>query len=562
MQTPDQSIIEKMESRRGALTKERSSFIPHWQEISEFISPRTSRYLRSDRNKGDKVGQKIINETATLALRTLESGLMAGMSSPARPWFVLGPHDPGMKEFGPVKEWLDTVSRMMREVFSRSNIYSILPKAYGSLGGYGTAAFGVVEDEKEVIRCYPFPVGSFMIDTNERMTVDTIYREFSMTVRQLVAKFGLEACSLSVRALWDRGSYGEWVDVVHAIEPNFAKLVGKANSRDKAYLSVYYEAGKDKERPLSVKGFDEFPAISPRWYVNGEDAYGSRCPAMDALGSVKALQLEELRKYQAIDYHVRPPQAADATLRNTGPDLLPGGMTWIPGMNSGATGGIRPVYQTDPNAVAVLTEDIREVENRIRRVFYEDLMLMLATGENSQMTAREVEERHQEKLLVLGPMMEQQNDDLFDPLIDRTFNIMLRRGMFPKPPDELQGQALRVEYISIMAQAQKLIGVASLERFVGFVGQVATFNPEALDKVDLDQAIDEYGEMTGVSSKIVVPDQVVAQKRAARAQAQQSQQMAAMAQPMAQGAQAAKTLSETDVSGVNALTRLLTGAGS
>ena len=191
-------------------------------------------------------------------------------------------------------------------------------------------------------------------------------------------------------------------------------------------------------------------------------------------------------------------------------------------------------------------------------------MLMLATSDNSQMTAREVEERHQEKLLVLGPMMEQSNDDLFDPLIDRVFNIMLRRGMFPPPPKELHGQPLRVEYTSIMAQAQKLIGVASTERFIGFVTRTAaeTGRPELLDKVDFDQAIDEYGDMTGVSSKIIVPDNRVAEIRQSRAQAEQERASMEAIPAMAQGASAAKMLSETDVGGVSALSRLMTGVSN
>jgi hypothetical protein len=554
----NRDIVQKLEARRVALETERSSFISHWQEISQYISVRTSRFLHDERNKGDKVNQMIINETATLALRTLESGLMAGMSSPARPWFVLGPPDPEMAEFGPVKDWLDTVTRMMREVFVRSNLYSALPKAYGALGAYATAAFGVVEDEREVVRFYPFPVGSFLIDCNERMNVDTLYRDFSMTVRQLVSKFGKKNCSPAVQSAWDRGNYGTWIPVVHSIEPNFARMAGKLNARDKDFLSVYYEKGH--QEPLRVAGFDEFPALAPRWHVNGEDVYGTRCPGMDALGSVKALQLEERRKYQAIDKMVNPPLNADASLRNTGADMLPGGVNWIANLSQSANAGVRPVYEINPRLNELML-DIKEVEGRIRRTFFEDLMLMLARGENSQMTAREVEERHQEKLLVLGPMMEQQNDDLFDPLIDRVFNIMLRRGLFPEPPEELQGQPLRVEYVSIMAQAQKLIGVAGIERFIGFVGNLAGIKPEALDKVDIDQAIDEYGEMTGVPSKILVPDEEVLEIRRVRAEAQQAQQAAAAMPAVSQGAQAAKALSETNVTEVNALTRLLTGMG-
>lgn len=551
-------MIKRLQSRCGVMKNARSPYLTHWQEINQFVAPNNARFQTTDRDKGGKRTNDIINETVLFSRRTFKSGLMAGMSSPARPWFLLAPPDPGMKEFGPVKEWLDTVTRLMRDVFVRSNLYGVLPTIYGSCGDYGTAAFGLQEDDKETIRCYPFSTGSYMIDCNERMQVDTLYREYTQTVRQLVSRFGLEKCSLKVRTAWDRGDYGTWVDVVHAIEPNFARIPGKLNARDKAYLSVTYEAGE--KTPLNVSGFDDFPALAPRWSVNGEDVYGTDCPGMVCLGSQKGMQFSERKKYQAVDKLVNPAMNGDATLRNAGADLLPGGVNWIPGMSNGNP-GLRPIHELDYRTIEILGNDIKEVEERVRRAYYEDLMMLLANSDRPQMTAEEVRERSQEKLLVLGPLMEQFNDDLFDPLIDRVFNIMLRRGQLPPPPEELQGQSLRVEYVSIMAQAQKLIGVAAIERFVGFVGNLVAVAPDAMDKVDLDQAIDEYAEMTGVSAKIVRSDDVVAQQRQARQEAAQAQQMAQMAPAMAQGANAVKTLSETNVQDVSALTRLMTGMG-
>lgn len=278
---------------------------------------------------------------------------------------------------------------------------------------------------------------------------------------------------------------------------------------------------------------------------------------MDALGSVKMLQLEERRKYQIIDKIWNPSMNADATLRNQGADLLPGGVTWVPNMATGGNPGLKPNYIPDYNAVAVLKEDIADVVARIRHTFYADLMLMLATSENSQMTAREVEERHSEKLLVLGPMLEQQNDDTFDPLIDTVFTKCNNRGLFPPAPQELQGQKLRVEYISTMAQAQKLIGVSALERFVGFVGNMAGVSPEAMDKLNVDEAIDDYGIMVGVTGKMVRGQDEVAQIRAARAQETRNQQMAERMPALAQGAAAAKTLSDIPAGGDNALATMI-----
>lgn len=558
MKSEDEKILEKVESRKGALKTERSSFISHWQEITKVISPRSAKYLVSDKNRGEKKHQDIINETGTLASRTLQSGLMAGMSSPARPWFALGPPDPGMKEFGPVKEWLDTVTRLMRDVFARSNIYSVLPRCYGSLGDYGTGAFGLPEDDKEVIRGFNFPIGSYMIDCNARGVVDTIYREYSMTVRQLVEKFGIENVSHATKNLYDLGTYGTSIPIVHAVEPNFSSQ-GTLNARDKTFISVYYEPGGDKGKALRISGFDEFPVLAPRWEVCGDDVYGSNCPGMLALGGVKQLQLMERRGLQALDKFVNGAVEADATLKNSGIDMLPGGISWRNNMVNSPHPGIRKIEEIDANIFRVLNEYNREVENRIKRSYYEDLMLMFAQTDRRDITAREVEERSGEKLLVLGPMMEQQNDDLFDPLIDITFMRMLRKGLLPKPPQELMGKPLRVEYTSVMAQALKLVGVASVERFVGFVGQVAGVNSSVLDKVDFDQLVDEYGEMTGVPAKIIVSDDKVLEIRSDRAQREKSMQMAEAMPAMNQAAGAAKALSETDVTGVNALTRLMTG---
>jgi hypothetical protein len=175
-------------------------------------------------------------------------------------------------------------------------------------------------------------------------------------------------------------------------------------------------------------------------------------------------------------------------------------------------------------------------------------------------TAREIEERHEEKLLVLGPTLEQINQDLLDPNTERSFNIMNRRGEIPPPPRELEGIELRVEYISIMAQAQKAVGRAGMQDFFGFVNSLADNDPSSpvWDKVDRDQAIDEYGEMSGVPPRVVVSDQQVQMTRAARAQQNQANQQAALIQSQARSA---KDLAAADTGGKNALTDILGNLG-
>jgi len=164
---------------------------------------------------------------------------------------------------------------------------------------------------------------------------------------------------------------------------------------------------------------------------------------------------------------------------------------------------------------------------------------------------------------MLGPVLERLHTELLDPLIDRTFNIMLRNDLLPPAPEELGGVTLKVEYISVMAQAQKAIGTGAIERLAGFVGNMAAAKPEVLDKFDADQSVDEYAEMIGVPPRIVVPDDVVQQIREERAQMEQQQMAMEQANQVAQtanvGAQAAKVMSDTDTGGDNLLNNIVGG---
>jgi len=133
------SDVVKLASK---LQLERSSFDDHWRQLNDFILPRRTRFQTTDDDQDkDRRTTKIVDGTATRAARTLQSGLHSGVTSPARPWFRLTTPDPDLAEFGPVKQWLHTVTTRMQTVFLRSNIYNILPVLYGDLGVFGVFAY-------------------------------------------------------------------------------------------------------------------------------------------------------------------------------------------------------------------------------------------------------------------------------------------------------------------------------------------------------------------------------------------------------------------------------------
>lgn len=249
---------ERLNKQFAQLESERQSFEPHWRELSDYINPRGSRFLTSEVNRNDRRNTRIIDSTGTMAARTLASGMMSGITSPARPWFRLATPDPEMMDYGPVKLWLEAVQNRMNDMFNNSNLYQSLPQLYGSLGTYSTGAMAVLEDDEDIIRTMPFPIGSYYLANSPRGSVDTCFRKFSMTVRQLVQEFGLNNVSESVKSMWESGTYEKWIEVMHSVYPNIDRDTSKLDSKNKPFKSVYYEVGGDNDKLLRESGFMSF----------------------------------------------------------------------------------------------------------------------------------------------------------------------------------------------------------------------------------------------------------------------------------------------------------------
>ena len=509
-------------TRWTALKSERASWMAHWQEITSYLLPRNGRYFPQDRDKGWRRHNNIYDSTGTRALRILGAGLMAGATSPARPWFRLATPDPALNTYHPVKLWLDDVAHRMQMVFQKSNTYRTLHQMYDELGGFGTASSIVLPDFKNVLHHYPVTVGEFAIATDYQGHVNTLYREFEKSVAEVVEEFGLENVSNTTKRLYEQGSLDQWVRIIHAIEPRTEYDQKKKDAKNMPWKSCYFEAGSDQPTYLRESGFKSFPVLAPRWALAGGDIYGNS-PGMEALGDIKQLQHEQLRKAQGIDYKTKPPLQVPTSMKNRDVDTLPGGISYIDGNSP----GIRTAFNVDID-LSHLLADIGDVRERIKGAFYADLFLMLANSTGT-MTATEVAERHEEKLLMLGPVLERLHNELLDPLIEITFDRMIEANVIPPPPEELQGMALSVEFVSMLAQAQRAIGTNSVDRFMGRLGQVAQFKPDVLDKFDSDQWVDMYSDMLGVSPKLIVAGETVAMVRKARADAQAAQaQVAAM----------------------------------
>ena len=525
----------RLERRHNALKTERDSWRAHWSDLSKHMLPRNGRFFIDDRNRGDRRHNNIYDNTATSAVRINAAGFMSLSSSPASQWFRMSTGNPKLNQRHDVKLWLDEVNDILAAILQRSNAYDVLHSMYEERSLFGTACALMLPDFENVIRLYMFTIGQYSISADARGTVNTMFREFQMTVAQLVREFDFTNCSVNVQQMWNHGAHDTWVSVVHAIEPRDEqdRETGRVDNLNMAWKSVYFEFGAPHEKFLREGGFNQFPVLAPRYAVVGEDIYG-HSPGMEALGDVRQLQHQQLRKAEAIDFQTKPPMQAPMSLRNREVDMMPGGLTFVDSASPQA--GVRNMFETrlDLNHLA---QDMNEVRRRIQASFSVDAFLMISNSDDPQKTATEIFERREEKFMVLGPVVSRQAKELHKPLILRTFEIAVEAGLIPPAPVDAQDREIEVEFTSILAQAQRASRITPIDRWVGAMGVISQIpgKEDVVDKLNSDEWADTYSDLVGVPPRLVAGEEQVQALRDARNRAAAAQQQAQVLREAASG---------------------------
>ena len=542
----------------SALKSQRSSYDKHWELIEQFLAPRRTRFHGSEKGDGSRRNGKLVNSSPTRSRRILGAGMMAGITSPARPWFRLTTSDPSLAELTSIRYWLDWCEQRLRTALSKSNFYNCAASFYPDLGSFATQVLWIEPDPEDVLACELLPVGSFCLDSDGRR-ISTITREVRKSAAEMMGLFG-DTCSTRVKNAYRKGDYTQQFDVLHIIEPNRDRDPSKLDVRGKRWLSRWLELGDERsDRFLRVSGYTTFPACPTRWESTGEDVYGGNCPGMSALGDLMEIQEAERRKKALVDKSSAPPMNAPAGLQRA--SLLAGDVNYH---DAPAAGGLefKPAITIHPGAIQQVREEIRVLEQRIDQAFYADLFMLLSESDRRQVTATEIAAKQEERLLQIGPVLEGLHKEFLKPAIARVFQLLMSAGQIPIPPEELDLSQVRVEYTSIMAQAQRMIGISSNERLLATVANAAQIQAAAaqgadvVDKVVFDELIDDTAERLGVKPNVIRSDEDVAKLRAQRAQANQAAQQAAMAQQMAA---TARDLGNTPMGQDTALDRMLTG---
>lgn len=305
------------------------------------------------------------------------------------------------------------------------------------------------------------------------------------------------------------------------------------------------------DKVLQHGGYEEFPVVAPRWKIYGDDVYGLDCPAMLARGHLKHIQHIHKQMNKAIEKQVNPPLQAPESARRKTIDTIPGAVNTL--LRTSAGDEIRPLYAVnfDINGCKMLIEDLR---SQIKEIYFYNLFLMVANERRSGTKAREIDELHEEKMLMLASVYDQLSQEFLNPAVTRFFNIAHRLGRLPEIPPEFQNQTFTIEYVSVMAHAMKLVGIGNMDRAVALLGQIGAARPEVMDLLNFDRFAESYLDRLGIDPRIKnSPEEIEAIRNDRAQQVQQRQQMEAQQMQ----ADTAKTLSDTKIEQDNALGQLI-----
>lgn len=528
------TLIQRCRSRKQDLWTRRATHDGEWRELAELFDPSRGRWTATDKDRSKKKHGKIYDSTTTGALHVLVSGMVSGMANPNTKFLRLGTSDPELNDFHTVRAWLDDSAERMLRVFRRANTHAAIPNVFAEQALFGTACDLVLPSFKSVIHHHTLTAGMYALATDDLGDVNTMVREYTMTVHQMVAQFGLDRVSQSVRSQYGRGNYDQPITVYHCIEPRSLgeRDPNKLDGKNMPYRSVYFEdGGKSRmgDEVLSEGGYRQFPVLAPRWRVVAGNVYGES-PAYDALGPAKRLQKMTLVEGTAAALHAQPPTSVPPSLKGREHGWRPGEAVEIQNGEE-----VREIFKPS-SKLADMDILLRRVQDEINQRMFKPLFTAI-TDLDKQATLGEVREIVGEKLTQLGPTVLRSTREYFAPLVDITLGHMMDQGLLAPPPPELEGQEVKPELVGVLAQAQKASGAQISDQLQAKVNAHAELDPSIRHILDREYDVRDYSDIIGSDPKRLRSPEDFAARVKAEAEAQAAQ---AQSELMAQGAGAQK----------------------
>ena len=523
---------EQYIARLEHLETERQNWDDHWQEIAEVVFPRRADFNRS-MYKGERKNTKIVDSTAVIANELLGAGLHGMLTNPASKWFKLRLTDPRLMEDNSVLLWLEEVERRIYLSLNtpRAAFSSHMNELYLDMTAFGTGCMFIGEDPKSgdltfstkhLKECY--------IAEDAQGFIDTVYRKFEFSARQIVQKWGLDAADDGVRKAFEKNEMDKMFTVCHAVQPR-TDFDPTLKTRENLPIASVYML-KDTKHMLEIGGFEEMPWIAPRWAKVSGETYG-RGPGVSNLPDIKMLQEMAKTVLKAAQKIVDPPLLVpdDGALNPV--KTLPGGLNF----RRAGSDPITPL-QTGGN-IPIGLELMNDVRDRIRSGFFIDQLQM---QQGPQMTATEVLQRQEEKLRMMGPALGRLQSEMLGPMVERVFGLLMRRGKFPAAPEVLADAEYDIEYVSPLARAQKQSDANGLLRVFEIGSPIIQMQPDSAQIINGEDTLRWLGDMFGVPNSLFKSKEEMEQIKQQQAEAAELQQGLATAQQGADVLQSAANI--------------------
>lgn len=541
------TLKDHVKARAASMESEQDDRKGEWHEIAMQTGHPAVQFLLATKQGQRRPNKfRLYDSHSVYAFRYLEGGMYSGLSSPNRPWFKFKLNDDDLNEDQGVRIWLDQCEQIVADMLARSNFYRVARANYGELGKFGNASGIMDEDWERGINCTALTIGEYAIGTNWRGEVDTLLRVCPMSTREMVQAFVRQRdgsldwakVNATVKTAWDSSSYTQTFNVRHLIEPNVDYNPHGFGHESMPWRSVKWDTGDTRPNALlEVKGYNSKPFWAPRWKVYGNDAWGSG-PGSDVLPDMRELQFQAKRKSWAGDMLIKPPTKGPGQAIN----MQPGAHNAMASVDQGQ---VEPVYQIPYQAVQLLAQDQQACRQAIDEGTYAQLFMAISEREGVQpLNDLETQLRNDEKMTQLGPVIEGVNTDMLAVAVDRAFDIAMRGDLLPPAPDSIQGHSLDIEFVSVLAQAQKMAGMGQTERALAFIGATAQYQPDVVDIVDGDALARDYWDRAGAPAVGIRDDKAIQDIRQQRQQQQKMAQAAQLAQPAKNGVEAAALLNQ------------------
>lgn len=527
---------EKIAKNFSNLKSSRTDFDNFYQVLHNYFFVESSN-VTAKKNKGAEINT-LLDPTSLTAGNVLASGLANYLTPEASNWVYLEHPNPALKDNKQVVEWMQDVADEVLLTLSRSNFYNQMPIFYKTSGIYGTAGLFCEKDYDDGVRFYNIPINKLYLTEDARERPSEFYLEFEYTAEQALSRFG-DKCSREIKECYASGrNEDKKFKFICYLGKRLERDPDKIDTMNMPVRMVWVDC-KTKSI-MSESGFNSMPCVAHRFYKRPQIVYGYS-PAMEALPYVRLVNTMTdtvLRaSMKSADPALAIPDDAFLGIPNFNPRQI----------NYYQRGKLSPKDDIYPlgnfGNLQVGLSEIQYVQNQIKEIMFVNTFQAFADI-TKQMTVPEVMERVSEKMTLLGPAVGRFMNDVLQPLIEKVVFILFEANRLPRVPDIMLDQPdFEVKFTGRLVQSQRQSELNNIINALTIAGQIAQMSPDALDKINTDQAVNDVFDISGVSAKILRSDQEVQEMRAARAQAQAQQEQMMMLQ---QGADIYKNAAEGD----------------